>query len=94
MNLSGEQLDMVMEMGALFFAPEDIAINLGLSEEETELFNEGVSCKNSGLPMVEAYLRGWLSSEISLRKAIFQAALNGSNPSQQQLLNFLKENKR
>ena len=94
MNLNMEQLEMVEEMAGLFFSLEDIAICLEFSELESEELAEGVTCKATGQPIVAAYLRGWLSGEVLLRKAIKQAALNGSSPSQQQLLNFQKENRK
>jgi len=94
MNLSAEQLDMVEEMAGLFFSPEDISICLELTELESDEFVEGVSCKATRQLIVASYLRGWLSGEVLLRKAIKQAALNGSSPSQQQLLNFQKENRK
>ena len=94
MNLSAEQLDMVEEMAGLFFSPEDIAIYLEMNELECEEFAEGVTCKATGQLVIASYLRGWLSGEVMLRKAIKQAALNGSSPSQQQLLNFQKENRK
>ena len=94
MNLNAEQLEMVEEMAGLFFSPEDIAICLQLTELESEEFTEGVTCKASNKPIVASYLKGWLSGEVLLRKAIKQAALNGSSPSQQQLLNFQKENRK
>ncbi len=94
MNLSAEQIDMVEELAELFFSPEDIAVNLELNEQDTEMFCDDVITKYSANPLVSAFLRGWLKGEIALRKAIMKAAINGSNPSQQQLLNFLKESKR
>jgi len=94
MNLNAEQLEMVEEMAGLFFSPEDIAINLEMNDSECEAFVAGVTCKATGQAIVAAYLRGWLSGEVMLRKAIKQAALNGSSPSQQQLLNFQKENRK
>ena len=94
MNLNAEQLEMVEEMAGLFFSPEDIAICLEFSELESNEFVEGVTFKATRQPIVAFYLRGWLSGEVTLRKAIKQAALNGSSPSQQQLLNFQKENRK
>ena len=94
MNLNAEQLDMVEEMAGLFFSPEDISICLEFNELESEEFADGVALKATGIPIIAAYHRGWLSGEVLLRKAIKQAALNGSSPSQQQLLNFQKENRK
>jgi hypothetical protein len=42
---------------------------------------------------VAAYLKGRLTAEIVMRKAIKQSAQNGSSPSQQQMLHFLKDSK-
>ncbi len=94
MNLNEEQLEMVEEMAGLFFSLEDIAICLELTELESEEFVDAVALKATRQPIVAAYHRGWLSGEVLLRKAIKQAALNGSSPSQQQLLNFQKENRK
>ena len=84
---------MVQEMAGLFFAPEMIAINLELNEEETEQFQNSVIMKDTKQPIVAAYFKGWLEAEISLRRAIKQSAMNGSSPSQQQMLNYQKEGK-
>jgi len=94
MNLNAEQLEMVEEMAGLFFSTDDIAICLEMNEQQGEEFADGVALKATRQPIVAAYLRGWLSGEVLLRKAIKQAALNGSSPSQQQLLNFQKENRK
>lgn len=93
MNLSEEQLSMVEEMAGLFFSPELIAINLELSEEETEHFITVIEMKLTRIDFVAAYFKGWLESEISLRKAIKQSANNGSSPSQQMMLNYKREGK-
>lgn len=93
MNLNEDQLSEIEEMAGLFFSPEDIAINLELDEEDTELFVAAVECKNAKNYQAGAYLRGWLSAEIILRKAIQQSALNGSSPSQQMMLNYQKESR-
>lgn len=94
MNFSEEQLNEVEEMAGLFFAPEEIAVNLQLSDDETESFEAAVIFKDTANPLVAAYLCGWMSSEVALRKAIKQSALNGSSPSQQSMLNFQKEARR
>jgi hypothetical protein len=94
MNLTAEQLNVTEEMAGLFFSTEEIATNLELTEEDEEEFNTGVENRDTALPMVAAYYRGWLGAEIALRKAIRQSALNGSSPSQQQLINFQKESRR
>jgi hypothetical protein len=94
MNLNEEQLkdiySEVEEMAGLFFSADEIAINFGYNEEQTEDFVFAVENKQmSGI--VSAYWKGRLTAEITLRKAIKQSALNGSSPSQQMMLNFQKE---
>jgi hypothetical protein len=91
MNFSEEQLKEIEDMAGLFFGADDIAINLELNEEETELFSFRIDSKNSTFPEVAAYLKGRLTAKIVMRKAIKQSAQNGSSPSQQQMLNFLKD---
>lgn len=93
MNLSEEQLNMVEELAGLFFSPEMIAINLELNEEDTERFCLLIQLKRTEMPEVAAYYKGWLLAEISLRRAIKQSAMNGSSPSQAQMLNYQKEGK-
>jgi ABC-type glycerol-3-phosphate transport system substrate-binding protein len=91
MSFSEEQLKEVEEMAGLFFAPEDIAVNLEFDEDNTEGFVAAVIFKDTTNPLVSAYLRGWMTAEVALRKAIKQSALNGSSPSQQAMLNYQKE---
>ena len=93
MNFSEDQLKEIEDMAGLFFGAGDIAINLELNEEEAELFGFQIDSKNTSFPQVAAYLKGRLTAEIVMRKAIKQSAQNGSSPSQQQMLNFLKDSK-
>jgi len=93
MNFSQEQLKDIEDMAGLFFGAVDIAINLELNEEETEAFGFQIDSKNTDFPEVAAYLKGRLTAEIVMRKAIKQSAQNGSSPSQLQMLNFLKDSK-
>ena len=94
MNLNEEQLNEVEELAGLFFSPEDIAVNLELDEEFAEYFFEAVEYKSTGVPIVAAFFKGRISTEIELRKAIRQSAMNGSSPSQQMMLNYLKESRK
>ncbi len=93
MNFSQDQLKEIEDMAGLFFGAGEIAINLELNEEETELFAFQIDSKNTSFPEVGAYLKGRLTAEIVMRKAIKQSAQNGSSPSQLQMLNFLRESK-
>ena len=93
MNFSSEQLKEIEDMAGLFFGAGEIAINLELNEYETELFGFRIDSRNSSYPEVAAYLKGRLTADIVMRKAIKQSAQNGSSPSQQQMLTFLKDSK-
>lgn len=93
MNLSEEQLSMVEEMAGLFFSPELIAVNLELNEKDTEFFVNAVIMQNLQSDITKAYFKGWLQTEIELRRAIKQSAMNGSSPSQQMMLNYKRESK-
>jgi hypothetical protein len=91
MNLTEEQIKEIEEMAGLFLSPEAVGINLELDENETEHFVNAVKGNCAGSEADKAYRRGWLSTQVELRKAIKQSALNGSSPSQQMMLNFQKE---
>ena len=91
MNLSEDQLNEVEEMAGLFFSVEDIADNLELDDQELEALQLNVQFKTGDF--YKAYRKGWLISEVKLRKSIEKAAENGSNPAQQMMLNFQKNAK-
>ena len=55
MNLTGEQIEEVTQMAGLFFPVQTIAINLQLSDEDSEYFALAVECKMIGEPIVAAY---------------------------------------
>ena len=93
-QLSEEQLNEIEEMAGLFLSPESIAVNLELSEDDTEYFIAAIQLKNMKNPIVAAYYKGRLTTKVELRKAIKKSALNGSSPSQQMMLNFLKDSKK
>ncbi len=83
MNLTKQQLEEVEEMAKLFYSPEEIAINL---EADPDEFTELIRIR-SGI-VFNAYMKGWLASDIVLRQSILQAALNGSSPAQQMMKDF------
>lgn len=83
MNFTQEQLEEIENMAVLFLSPEDIAINIGVDPDE---FAELINIKTG--PGYEAYFKGWIKTEIALRQSILQAALNGSSPAQQMMLNY------
>jgi hypothetical protein len=91
MNLSEDQLKEVEEMAGLFFSVEDIADNLELDDQELEALQLNVQFKTGDF--YKAYRKGWLTSEVKLRKSIEKASENGSNPAQQMMLNFQRQAK-
>ena len=93
MNFYEDQLSEIEQMAGLFFSPEDVAVNLEMDEDDLEQFIAAVQSRNTTCVPAGAYLRGWLSAEITLRKAIQQSALNGSSPSQQMMLNYQRESR-
>ena len=73
-------------MAALFLSPESIAINIECdSDEFTELIQNKIG------DAFKAYCSGRLRSEIELRTAIRNAAMNGSTPAQTLFVNYFKD---
>jgi len=91
MNFTLEQIQEVEEMAGLFFDPEQIGLNLELTDNEQEIFESSVMAKTTNHPLTAAYFKGRLSAQVALRAAIKQSAFNGSNPSQQSMLQFMNE---
>ena len=89
MNLSEEQLSEIQEMAGLFFSIQDISDNLEMNQGEVEDLLLDFQLKTG--EFYRAYRRGWLMSEVKLRKSIEKAAENGSNPAQQMMLSFQKQ---
>ena len=81
MLLTEEQIKEIENMAELFFDVADIAANIEVDPLE---FRDEILSEQG--PVYFAYKRGWLRGEIPLRKAISQAAANGSNPAQAMLL--------
>ena len=86
MHFSEEQLNEIQEMAALFFLPEQIAINI---EVDADDFTELITNKTGDA--YKAYCTGRLTTEMELRTAIKNAALNGSTPAQTLLVAFYKD---
>ena len=90
MLLTKEQLEELESLAGLFFSVEDILIALDISSDEKDIFHYILLEENEN-PIFKAYHRGRLTQEIKLRQSIQQAALNGSNPAQNTLINFFNE---
>lgn len=61
-----------------------IIFDLELSEVRAQFMEERGQ-------VYEVWLRGRLQKELEVRQAVLQSALNGSSPSQLQLMNFYNE---
>jgi hypothetical protein len=86
MLFSEEQLNEIEEMAALFFSPESIALNIECdSDDFTELIQNKIG------DAFKAYCSGRLRSEIELRTAIRNAAMNGSTPAQTLFVTYYKD---
>jgi len=83
MNFTKEQLETIEDMGRLFYQPKDIAIVIEVDPKEFEIIIASETTE-----AFTAYKRGWLESDMKLRKSTFQAAINGSTPSLQTMENY------
>lgn len=90
MNLTEEQLSEVEAMAGLFFTVEDICAVLELDAETADYFDSCMKVKNKH-PFVHSYMKGRLSAEVQLRTAVKQAAINGSNPAQNTMIEYFKK---
>jgi hypothetical protein len=92
MNLTEEQLKELETMAGLFFTVEDIMIALELPLFDEPKFSDIIKYQKTH-PAFIAYNRGRLTSETELRQAIKQAAMNGSNPAQNSMMEFYNKSK-
>lgn len=89
MHLQEEDYKAIENMAALFFGPDTISDNLELTGEEKEEL-----CTNIQLKIGKEYIaynKGRLRTEVELRLSIKMAALNGSSPAQNLMLNYFKD---
>lgn len=86
MNFSKEQLEAIEEMAYLLISTDVMAINLEVDELSLK---EAIS--EIGSDAYKAYMRGYGRQLIELRQSVVKAALNGSNPAQQQLQSLMTE---
>lgn len=92
MNLTEEQLNEVEMLAGLFFSPSEIMINLEIPFHLEDDFLNILKLENNH-PLFIAYHKGRLTSEVQLRQSIKQAALNGSNPAQNTMIDFYLNSK-
>ncbi len=86
MNLTKEQCDEVEQMAYHLVTPSLIAINIGVDEQD---FIEQV--RTPGTQARMSFYRGHIRQLIEVRASLIKAAKNGSNPAQQELIKFIKQ---
>lgn len=92
MNLTTEQLEQLETMAGLFFKIPEILVSIGIPVHLEDEFSNIVKFDNEH-PAFIAYQRGRLTAEIEIRQSIKQAALNGSNPAQNTMIDYFKGSK-
>ena len=88
MNYTADELQTIEDMAALFYSYKDIAIVLEVNVEEFKALmrlEEGNAYSR--------YQKGWITSDMSIRKSLLESAVNGSSPAQMMLMELNKENK-
>ncbi|MFZ4414426.1 MAG: hypothetical protein ACOYOV_15180 [Bacteroidales bacterium] len=88
MNYDPEELTTIEELAALFFSIADIAAVL---EVDIDAFSCDLLDESS--EAYKSYKKGWMTSEIALRKSVLESATNGSNPAQSLMIQYNKDNR-
>lgn len=88
MSCEEDELKMIEELAGLFFKTEEIAIVL---EKDPEQFSCEIKLGESEASRI--FTKGWMESERKIRQSIFDSAVNGSNPAQVIMLEYIKTNK-
>lgn len=84
MDFTEEQLTEIQNMAGLFFTPEEIAINIEVDPDDFANL-----IKSQSGEAYKRYMAGRFASDVELRKAVQQAAFNGSSPAQQTMISWL-----
>ena len=92
MNFTEEQLEEIESMAGLFFSITEIMVCLEIPSHQEEEF-KNVLLYHSQEPLYRAYHKGRITAEIELRQSIKSAALNGSNPAQNTMLQFYTQSR-
>ena len=88
MEYTPDELQTIEDMAALFYSYKEIAIVLEVNVEEFKALmrlEEGNAYSR--------YQKGWITSDMSIRKSLLESAVNGSSPAQMMLMELNKENK-
>lgn len=86
--LSPEQLPDLEHYAELMFTVQQIAVILAVNSGELKFY-----VTEQGSSEQEYFSRGRLKAEASVRKAIYDLALNGSSPAQTQYLELIENAK-
>lgn len=86
MNLTKEQCDEVEQMAYHLIPPGLIAVNIGVDEQD---FIEQI--RTAGTQARTSFYRGHIRQLIEVRASLIKSAKNGSNPAQQELIKFIKQ---
>lgn len=84
--LSPQEEEILASCGAVGFTWKQVAIIFDLEQSEVR-----AQFMEERGQVYEVWLRGRLQKELEVRQAVLQSALNGSSPSQLQLMNFYNE---
>ena len=84
--MNKEQCDEVEQMVYHLIQPGLIAVNIGVDEQD---FIEQV--RTPGTQARTSFYRGYIRQLIEVRASLIKAAKNGSNPAQQELIKFIKQ---
>lgn len=80
-------LKQIEELGGLNYSPKEIALIVGLPEEQV---NEWMDDEDS--EFYRAYMKGFYITDISVRKSIFKLAAAGSSPAQSLVIRLRDQN--
>jgi hypothetical protein len=81
-----DQLAMIEDMAAHFMKPSDIAIMIGMKEDEFSEAIHDTSCE-----IYSRYQKGKITSIMELRRKIVKMAKNGSPQAEQLVVEFIND---
>jgi hypothetical protein len=85
-DITEEQLQMVEDMGAVLFNPEEAALAIGIDVGGFLVQMDDVTSD-----IYKRYHKGRLLAMYKVRKNVFDMAANGSGPAQQLVEKYVKE---
>lgn len=85
-EVTAEELKTIEELAKVFFTEEEVCVFMKFPWEEYKK-----AIKNKDHPVHMHYYSGWRQSEFELRKLIMNAAIAGSTPAQNIILEIQKK---